>query len=452
MGEPAPIAQSRWRVLPVGLGPALQRQALRASVHVMVGLGVLFGTVVVAGIVSEELLSDSEAGSTIDLAGRASLAGMLILLVLAFLALGVLGALEGPLMARALARRLDEGVPAADVPAPGQWAEATEPSARAYRIIAIVLLCVLGLVHLIVIAAMLESGIDAVGLAVIAAGLLVLGLIGAGIPLFEKVLGARQERTAQRLRAHWTEPHRIIAAGRALTAEDVAAARGVDGPEALPGAGARRLGGAALGVLGASAAVGLLALQLMFALAYPDRERWSGGRAGERAELDPRGEQLVDLVVAGVGVCGALVLLCLLLALACEVLARRAEMRAVRTALADPAAPPPAIALLRSLFAAGAPRLLLAMHSLAGALAAIGLGLWVVPIGEDGPSWEIFSSAGPTLRSLDAQAPLVLVGALMVLAAGILLAAGLDVREQRLRDELVRRWPMRADPSPAAEA
>lgn len=243
MGEPAPIAESRWRVLPVGLGPALQRQALRASFHVMVGLGVLFGTVVVAGIVSEELLSDSEAGSTIDLAGRASLAGMLILLVLAFLALGVLGALEGPLMARALARRLDEGVPAADVPAPGQWAEATEPSARAYRIIAIVLLCVLGLVHLIVIAAMLESGIDAVGLAVIAAGLLVLGLIGAGIPLFEKVLGARQERTVQRLRAHWTEPHRIIAAGRALTAEDVAAARGVDGPEVLPGAGARRLGG-----------------------------------------------------------------------------------------------------------------------------------------------------------------------------------------------------------------
>ena len=293
MGEPAPIAQSRWRVLPVGLGPALQRQALRASVHVMVGLGVLFGTVVVAGIVSEELLSDSEAGSTIDLAGRASLAGMLILLVLAFLALGVLGA---------------------------------------------------------------------------------------------------------------------------------------------------------------SAAVGLLALQLMFALAYPDRERWSGGRAGERAELDPRGEQLVDLVVAGVGVCGALVLLCLLLALACEVLARRAEMRAVRTALAAPAAPPPAMALLRGRFAAGAPRLLLAVHSLAGAVAAIGLGLWVVPIGEDGPSWEIFSSAGPTLRSLDAQAPLVLVGALMVLAAGILLAAVLDVREQRLRDELVRRWPMRADPSPAAEA
>lgn len=451
MGEPAPIAESRWRVLPVGLGPALQRQALRASFHVMVGLGVLFGTVVVAGIVSEELLSDSEAGSTIDLAGRASLAGMLILLVLAFLALGVLGALEGPLMARALARRLDEGVPAADVPAPGQWAEATEPSARAYRIIAIVLLCVLGLFHLIVIAAMLESGIDAVGLAVIAAGLLVLGLIGAGIPLFEKVLGARQERTVQRLRAHWTEPHRIIAAGRALTAEDVAAARGVDGPEVLPGAGVRRLGGAALGVLGASAAVGLLALQLMFALAYPDRERWSGGRAGERAELDARGEQLVDLVVAGVGVCGALVLLCLLLALACEVLARRAEMRAVRTALADPAAPPPAIALLRSLFAAGAPRLLLAMHSLAGAVAAIGLGLWVVPIGEDGPSWDIYSSAGPTLRALDAQAPLVLVGALAVLAAGILLAAVLDVREQRLRDELVRRWPVHAAPSSASQ-
>ncbi|MCT1438822.1 hypothetical protein [Brachybacterium paraconglomeratum] len=56
MGEPAPIAQSRWRVLPVGLGPALQRQALRASLHVMVGLGVLFGTVVVAGILLAAVL------------------------------------------------------------------------------------------------------------------------------------------------------------------------------------------------------------------------------------------------------------------------------------------------------------------------------------------------------------------------------------------------------------
>src|SRR5690606_32619847 len=122
---------------------------------------------------------------------------------------------RGTLMARALARRLDEGVPAADVPAPGQWAAATEPSARAYRIIAIVLLCVLGPCFLIALFAVLETGLDAVGLAIIGTGLVVLGLIGAGIPLFEKVLGARQERTAQRLRAHWTEPHRIIAAGRA---------------------------------------------------------------------------------------------------------------------------------------------------------------------------------------------------------------------------------------------
>src|SRR5690606_1766202 len=145
----------------VGLGPALQRQALRASLHVMVGLGVLFGTVVVAGIVSEELLAGSEAGSTIDLAGRASLAGMLILLVLAFLAFGVLGALEGPLMARALARRLDEDVLASDVPAPGQWAAAAEPSGRAYRIVAIVLLCVLGPCFLIALFAVLATGLDA---------------------------------------------------------------------------------------------------------------------------------------------------------------------------------------------------------------------------------------------------------------------------------------------------
>lgn len=445
MGERSSIASSRWRVLPVGLVPALQRQATRAVFSMLPGLGVLFGTVVVAGLVSEELLAGSETGTTIDLAGRASLAGMMILLVIAVLGLGVLGALEGPVMARALARRLEEGTPAVDVPHPVQWQAATAPSGRAYRVIAIVLLCALGLCYLIAVFAVVETGIDAVGLAIIGVGLLVLGLIGGGIPLFGRVLGGRQERTVERLRAHWTEPHRIVAAGRELTAEDVAAARGVDGPEVLPGAGTRRVGDVALAVLGAAAVVGLLALQLMFALAYPDSERWPGGQAGERAELAQRGELLVDLVVAGTGLCGALVLLCLAVAVACEVLAHRAEGRVVRTALSDPEALPPARGLLQGLVAPGTPRLLLVVQALAGAAAAIGLGLWVVPIGEDGPSWEIYTAAGPMLRAVAALAPFMLLGALAVHAAGILLAAVLDVRDQRLRDQLVQRWPVRED-------
>lgn len=447
MGENSSIAGSRWRILPVGLAPALLRQARRSAVAVLPGLGVLFGTVVVAGLVSEELLAGSEAGSTIDLAGRASLAGMMILLVVTVLVIGVLSGLEGPVMARALARRLEEGTPAVDVPHPHQWSAATEPSGRGYRVIAIALLCVLGACFAIVLAAVLWDGIDAVGLVIIAVGLLVLALIGGGIPLFVRVLGGRQERTVQRLHAHWTEPHRIVAAGRELTAEDVAEARGVDGPEPLPGAVARWLENAALTVLAVVAVVGLLGLQLMFALAYPDRERWAGGRAGERAELAPRGEQLVDLVVAGVGVCAALVLLCLLVVVASEVLAHGAEVRTVRAALADPEALPPARALLQGVVAPGTPRLLTVLHGLAGAVAAVALGLWVMPIGEDVPSWEIYSSAGPTLRALAALAPPVLLGALAVLAAGTLLAALLDRRGRRLRDELVQRWPVREERS-----
>lgn len=452
MGESSSIAGSRWRILPVGLAPALVRQARRTALAVLPGLGVLFGTVVVAGLVSEQLLAGSETGSTIDLAGRASLAGVMILLVITVLVIGVLGGLEGPVMARALARRLEEGTPAVDVPHPHQWSAATEPSGRAYRVIAIVLLCVLGFCQFLLMGAVLGDGIDAAGLALIGGGLLGLGLIGGGIPLFGRVLGGRQERAVQRLRAHWTEPHRIVAAGRELTAEDVAEARGVDGPEALPGAVARWLENAALAVLAVAAVVGLLGLQLMFALAYPDRERWAGGRTGERAELTARGEQLVDLVVAGVGLCAAAVLLSLLVAVACEVLARGTEVRAVRTALADPEALPPARALLQGMVAPGTPRLLSAVHGLAGAAAAVALGLWVMPIGEDVPSWEIYSAAGPTLRALAALAPPVLLGALAVLAAGTLLAAVLDRREQRLRDELVQRWPVREDRAPSSSS
>ena len=468
------IAGARWRILPVGLGPALLRQAQRTAVAILPGLGVLLGTVVVAGLVTEELLNGTETGSTIDLVGRACLAGMLILLVLTVYAIGVLGGLQGPLMARALARCVDADTPPADVPHPAQWEAVTEDTSRGYRVIAIVLLCALGFLHVIVIAAVLESGIDAAGLAIIGAGLLILGVIGAGIPLFGRVLRDRQERTVQRLRAHWTEPHRIVAAGRALGVEDFAAARAADGaaaqprrgrePEArpgvgglagpgalagaetLPGATARRVGDMAVNVLGAAAAGGLLALQLMFALAYPARERWPGGQAGERADLDASGERLVDLVVVAMAVCAALVLLCLGLAVACQILAHRAEQRTVHAALADLDGPPPARALLQGLLAPSTPRLLVVVHALAGAVAAAALGLWVVPIEQDSSDWSYYSDASPVLRALDQSAPVVLLLALAVLAAGTLLAALLDRREQPLRDQLVQRWPVRAEP------
>lgn len=437
------IADSRWRVLPVGRAVTLQRTAVEALFYGLIGLLGLFGVAVISGILVEELFNETAAGTTIDLVGRACLAGVLVLGVIGLLLLGLLGALEGPLMARALSRAMQHGTPATEVPIPTQWEAAQESSARAYKGIAIALLAVLGLFYVIGVFAMLES-LDAVGLAVIGGGTLLLAAIWAGIPLTGKVFTRWQRGFADELPERWTQPHRIIAAGRQLTEEDIAAARAAAGIFVpLPGRGVRALNSVLLSALVVAALAWLTAFQLVVAVAYPDATHTASRQLGDRAVLDSDGERLVDLLTLAEGISAAVGVLAFAAMVGCVIILRRLEHRELRRALGDPAAPPPQHTLLTRAMTRTSLPVLKVFFTLVGAAAALGFALWFVDRVAELPDWAFYAAAGPQLRAAAPLGPWIMVGALCAMGLGVVIGSLLDARDRTLRDELVQRWPVR---------
>jgi hypothetical protein len=438
------IADSRWRVLPVGRAATLLRTAREAVLYGLIGLAGLLGVAVLSGLVAEELFAETAGATTLDLVARASTVGVLGLGLLGLFLLGLLGALEGPLMARALAAAGRRGTPATDVPEPAQWAAARESSAPAYRGVALPLLAILGLPYVIMLFVVLGDP-DPVGLAILGGGAVLLAAIWAGIPLTGRVLSRRQSGFADELPQRWTQAHRIIAAGRELTAEDVVAERAEAGlTDTLPGRGVRRLGTVLLAVVVVSAMAGTTAFQMIVAVAYPDATRTAGRQLGERADLAPEGERLVDLLAAGIGICGTVGTLAFAGMVACTILLRRLEHRELRRHLADPSGPPPPYALLGRAMARTALPLLQLVFAVSGAAAALGIALWFVDLVKDHPDWDFYAAAGPQLRAAALLGPWVVLGALGAMGLAIVLGSVLDARDRGLRDQLVQRWPVRA--------
>lgn len=427
------IANSRWRMLPIGRLLALQQQGMLAAVGGLIGQGVLLGTAILVGLIGDEVLPESEAGAVLDQVSRASAGAALVLGVLCFLALGMVGALEGPLAARALAARAREGTPPTQVPDPGSWQSAVEDSSTAYRSVAILVLIALGLCYLIVLFVAFEN-LEPVDLAMIGGGALVLALIWAGIPLTKKLLWGRQQGHLPLLREHWTEQHRIVTAGRAIDRGEI--------PVVRPGERVHRLGSALLGAVAVFAGVGVICLKLSLVIAYPDAESGPGGGAGERAELSPEAERVVDLSMLGMALCAVLAVLCYLAVVACTGIVLRQQHRSLRAALADPSAEPPAA--WTHPVATGVPTTFGVLHVLAGSTVGLGLALWFVDQVADLPDWEIYAEAGPQLRAAAPMGPWIALGALVVMGLGIVGGAVLESRERVLRDALIQRWPLRA--------
>lgn len=442
------LEDSRWRVHPLGRAATLRRVSAEAVLWGLIGLIGLFAVVLFSGILAEEVLPRSAVSTTIDLVGRASVVGDLVLGVLGLLALGLLRALEGPLTARSLAAAVHRGAPATEVPIPSQWRAARTSSARTYRLIAIWLLAILGLSQLILIMATIESGLDPVGLAVVGGGLLLLALIAAGIPLTGTGFTRWQSRHTEVLPQRWTQAHRIVAAGRELTEEEVTAERTAEGRGAAPpGAVLRGLERVLTAVVTLAAMASALAFELLIAIAYPERTRTASRQLGERADLSPEAERLVDLLATAMGIAGGVGLLALLGAAVCTIARLRLEHRVLRDALADPAAAPPPHALLRRAMAPTSLTILNLLFALAGAACALGIAVWFVDAAAELPSWDHYAAAAPQLRAAGAAGPWIVLGALGVMVLGILLASVLDTRRQGLRDELVRRWPVQEDPT-----
>lgn len=439
------IAASRWRHLSVGALETVRGNLEDALLGGLLALPVTIAIALLGGIAGEELMAPSATATTLDLTSRASLAAVAVLAVLGVLARGLVIALRGPLMARALAAAMRAGTPPTEVPAPLQWQHAHQRSDRAYRRTAIILLAILGPCMVVVVPAALQQPF-ASGLAIIAGSAAGLGLIGLGIPLTGTVLRRRQLARLAPVDAHWTQAHRIIAAGRVLTSEAVAEARAGEPERGHPGTAARRLGKVATALVGAGATAAYLGIQVMAALAFPDRQRWAGGLPGERADLGPEGERLVDLAVTVCVVGGAVAILALLARAAAALVERAQEQAALRRALEEDAAPPPYPVLQRYLLRPSAP-LLRVVSALVGVTMVVGGTLLDLHLVVDAPGWGSYAGAGPGLREAAALGPRILVLALMVGALAVALASLLEARERRLRDAVLQRWPVRPTPA-----
>lgn len=335
------ITDSQWRVLPIGRAETLRRAALEAAGFGLVGLGGLFVVALATGAVIEEAFAQTETGTTADLVLRASLGGVMVFGLIALLAHGALGALQGPLTARELARAARGGTPATEVPIPDQWEAATESSAGAYTTLAGVVLAILGLLYLILAFVVLGEP-DPAGLALLGGGGLLLAGIWSGIPLAKRLLEPRQMAIAAELEQRWTPARRDLAAARELTEQDVNAARRQAGlTDRLPGRGMRTLNGVLLLVVAWAVVAWGLSIHVQSAIAYPDRTYGPSRQLGERADLAAADERLVDLVAMAGAISAAAGMLAFVGVVVCEVIIWSVERRELRRTLADGDAPPP---------------------------------------------------------------------------------------------------------------
>lgn len=439
------VDDSRWRVLPVGRPETLRRTATEAALFGLIGLGGLFAMAVATGVVIEEVFSDTDEEITTDLVLRASLAGIGIFGLAGLLALGVLGALQGLSTARGLTAAARQGTPATEVPTPDQWEAATESSAGAYKLLAGVVLALLGLFYVILLFAVLGDP-DATGWALLVGGGVLLTAIWSGIPIFKRLVEPRQMELAAEVERWWTPAHRDRAAEQELTEEAVRDARSQAGlGDRLPARRVRAVNDL-LALVTALSLVGWgFASHVSLAMAHPDRTYGPSPQLGERADLDPEAERLVDLVTVGGGVLAAVGGLVFVLMLVTEVIIWRVERQALRRALADEDAAPPPHALLQRALRRACPPALRLMFALCGATLAFGFGLWFITLVADRPDWDTYAAASDQVRALASRGPWVMLGAIGVLGLGVVLGGWLDSRDQALRDALVQRWPVRVD-------
>lgn len=433
-----PIAESRWRYLRLDLPATLVPVLAEALKWVLIGVVGLAGVSVVAGLLVEEgLVPGAELAASTDLVGRGALGSLLTLGPGILLAWALLASLRGPLVSRSLARSAERGADPADVPAGGQWRRAVGDSASVLRKLSMSLLFLFGAALVIFVLVALESR-DETGPIVVSGTLGALAIAAGGFWLGRTGIPAWHARYLARIREHWTTPHRVIADGQELAEEDDFRAG-----EKVPGRTAHRLEQLCLSVLGGAAAIGIGAVQLVFVLAFPDRETWPGGRAGERAELSPVGEGAVDLLILVFVLCAVVVLLSLALAVVCEGVARSSIHRLLRKALADEDAARPRLALLRALMDDSLAPFLRVLAIITGAVVSFGWSLCFVAWAAESPDWAAYASAPESLRALGNWGPWIILAGVGLLALVAAAGTALEVRDRRLRDQIVRRWPVR---------
>lgn len=425
-----------WREYPVGRRAELSMSVVATLIPFLVGILGLFGAILVLGLMAEEyLLPSTELNRAIDqfarfslapISGFAWLAGLLVCLALLHRDVAV---------SRAVDAAASAGASRTAVPSPSQVERVTSTPGWGVMIFAGLHAACIGLVVVIGFFVLLFDPFLVGWLALLGglAATLVFG--GAAFAVHRTYRPAHRERK-ERIAAWWSTSaeKKAWARARAFLANEPG------GPGQL---GRIRLGTwvTHLGTLLVVASLSLLFVILL--ITHPEAETWPGGQAGPRALLSDEGEARVDVgvtIVAALMIAG--LLLCLL-GTVVEGLGHLRERSFLWTLLADPGAERPPGRLIERYVGRSAPHLAQALAAVSGACLCLGVtGLALGRMG-DGEAGSVYRGAADFYAELTLPfVTLAIVGAVLLVPA-FAATVVTNLRGTELRNELLRRWPLR---------
>lgn len=435
-GRRRPQEARTWHEYPLGLVTEGFAALYHTAQAMLVGTGMMGGLVFAVGLAGEEgALPSAELSKAIDMLTRFSLAALtcVTLAVWFLLCVAQLGWELG--VSRALVRAAGAGASTREVPHPSQIELADRPAGSYLVGLIYSQAAVLGVFLVIGAPVIAFNPFDGAWL-VLATPAAWIALLGLTLILVLSLRRRQAIRSAQ-LEKHWTPRSRRAAAERAARP---ARHRGGDRR------GLMWLGTALMGLSGMLGGVAVLLVYGILLATHPDAQQWPGGQAGDRADLSPEAEALVDqltIVFAGLA---ALAVLTALVGAVVQVLAAWRERAFLKSALdSSTGQQPPAAILQRHVGRRTVPAAQILAAAGGGilclALAGIALG-----------SSSVESFADVYRGSVDLFAPLRAafewsVGVSMaLLGCSSIIAVVAGVRGRALRNELHARWPTAGKP------
>lgn len=452
VGPRAQVAQhgTHWREYPIGFCGEMAVAVVGTLIAFLCGVGAAGALVLTIGLAAEEsLLPSLELNLAADSLARVALVVLVGLGWLAGLALTVARGVKEVATSRALARAAESGAPRRAVPHPSQVEHVIAKGFGAFLWFGGATIGLAGLFLLIGLAAVFDSS-GWEGIEIVGSGLAVLALLGATMIWIVKRARPAQRTRRARIAQHWTTADEELAWtwARDSDAGEYGSAH-VQAAGDVEDRGRRIVGGNILISAGGSCAgLSVVLLQLLLAFTHPDAQHWPGGSVGDRTQLSDRAEELVALGFWGILVFVVVGVMLLAAGFFVSGAAQTAERAFLRRAVADPAARRPSQEVLQR-YSERHPVLLAQWFAALGGVGiCAGLSVIVLTSGVLDDVADVYSGSAAVFAGLSGWSVLVTMLSVLLALAALMWNARSNLIGNRLRDELMSRWPTPPDAKP----
>lgn len=419
-----------WYEYPVGFVGELARAFWRTLMAFLVGVGITFALVFAVGLIAEEGLVDYRLAETLDLLMRMSLGILMGVGYLAWLGLSVAVGLRETTTSKALDAAAASGANRSAVPHPGQVEDVVTPPFGYIMVFAgwnigIGCLAILGGVGTL-------AEHDEAWFLLLGGTTVVATLIGV-IYLVTRKTRPEHDRRRARIAQHWPTEYEAAAWSSARNASKQTIA-----PDTIDQGHRLKLAGRLTHLGSSLAGLALLLVYGYMFIRFPQANRASGmAEAGPRAEYGETFESLLDSAMWVFAGCAVVAVAMFLVGALIEGSAHSTERAGLRRALEDPTAPRPAGDLLARYSERHPTRLAQVAAALGGmglivATAASLLG--TVELEDFSGGVDAFAGITPIASGTIAVSVVLIIGALIWNAVT-------NVRGQKLRNQLMHRWP-----------